>query len=127
MPLDHRVDGFSWRFNNHGQAQRCVQPVLAIIQGLPGQSDAQVTAVSFKHTDSTGNNIVQRLVTTAVALVINRGRVILHIDPVSHDHGCSHDLLQQAAIRILAIIVIVQKTATLQVDTARPATRRDYE
>lgn len=127
MSLDHALYGCRRSLNDHGEAQRLMHPLSAIVQGLSRQADAQITAIAFKDTYKATDNVVQQLVAAAETLWITPRSVVLPVDPVRHQHGRGHQRFQHAAVVVIGAGIVVQEGAAVQWQGTGTAARRDDE
>ena len=59
---------------------------------------------------------MERLIATAEMVIIDRRGVVLHVDPIRHNHRRGHDQLEYLAVRVELRIVAVQEGSRIQLD-----------
>ena len=99
---------------------------FAGVQRLPWQSGHQIATVA-RQDPELADDVVHRLAATAEMSVVDGRCVVLHVDPMSDDHGRGHDRLQHGTVGIVAMIVAVKKRPRVQVDASRERAWRDDE
>ncbi|MBK7424243.1 MAG: hypothetical protein IPJ48_14830 [Propionivibrio sp.] len=92
---------------------------------LHRQADAQVAAVALEHADVAAHHVVQYLVAASIELVVHRGGVVLHVDPVGHHHRRGHDQLQHLEAGVAFPPVVVQEAAAGEIHVLAAAARCD--
>ena len=85
--------------------------------GLPGQAGAQI-ALRAGHNSQAADHVVINFAAAAVDLLIHRGKIVLHVDPLADYLRTGHDGLEQPAVRVAAIIVGVEKDPSVKIDAA---------
>ena len=120
--LDDGANRTLWRFYEDTETQGYVSQVMPIMQRLEWKSYAKVATIPFKDAKSPTYDVVQDFVPATVKAVINRGSVVLHIDPIGDEHRRSHDGFEHRAVGIIAALIFVQEYSTLQIlaSTTRP-------
>ena len=71
----------------------------AVHDGLPGQARAQI-ALRAGHDSQPADDVVINLAAAAVDLLIHRGKIMLHVDPLADDLRTGHDHFEQPAVRV---------------------------
>src|SRR2546425_3648617 len=123
---DDLADPFPGRFNQGEQTHGLMIRPRPVHDGLPGQPGAQI-ALGSGHDPDPAHHIMVNFTSTAIDLVIHRGKIMLHVDPLTdHLRACHHDL-QQPACRIFPIIIRMQKNPSLERDPPGQVTTRSEE
>ena len=88
----------------------------AVEDGLSRKSKPEITPLSGHDPDTT-HDIVIDLTAAAIDLVINRRKVVLHIDPLGDHEGGCHDGFQDFPRGILPVVIRMKKRATFEIQT----------
>ena len=105
------------RLDQREQAHRLVIRRRTVHDGLPGQAGAQI-ALRAGHDSQAADDVVINLAAAAVDLLIHRGKIVLHVDPLADHLRTDHDGLEQPAVRIAAIVVGMQKHPAVKMNPA---------
>ena len=103
------------RFNDGQEPHRFMIGHIAVHHSLPGQSEPEI-APGTGHDADTSHHIVIDLAPAAIDLVVDRRKIMLHIDPLGHDLRGGQEHFQQPVVRIFPVVVGMQKDAPAQIE-----------
>ena len=108
VPRDQLVDPFARRFDDSEQPHRFVVGHLAIHDGLLGQSKPEI-APGSRHDTESPHHVVVDFTAAAVHIIVNRGEVVFHVDPLAYDLRTGQQHFEQTIAGILPIVVGMKK------------------
>jgi hypothetical protein len=94
---------------------------------LHRQADPQVAAVAIVNSKSPADDVVQHLVAATERAWVHDGSVVLQVDPGGDLHRRREQLRQQAAVRVVVGVVVVQENAPAEVGAARAVAGREHQ
>ena len=127
MRGDDRFDAIEWRVDDRQQPLRnMIRAAIVRKQRLARQANPQIAPIALHHADP-ADRILRGLVTRTVAMVVNRRKQVLAIDPLGHHHRSGQDHGQRRAVGIGGPVIAVQKGAAAKIARTRQPARSNHE